>query len=104
MAGFVILLYGAKKPRLVSFSITPRGIAIGKRLYPYNDLKSFWLHYDPPRKRELSLRSKKTLMPSIVLPLGQTDPNEVRTILTKFLKEEEQEESMIDTISDHLKF
>jgi uncharacterized membrane protein len=104
LAGFTIILYGARKPRLVQFSITGRGILIGKNLYPYNTLKSFWIHYDPPFKKELVIQSEKILMPYIKIPLGDIDPNAVREILLKFLKEKEQEESLIDAVSDYLRF
>lgn len=104
LSGFTVMLYGARKPKTILFSITSRGIIAGKRLYLYNNVKSFWIHYDPPRKKELFLKSKGTFIPNVIIPLGETDPNAAREKLVKFIKEEPQEESLIDTFSDYFRF
>lgn len=104
LGGFSLALYGARKPKTVSFEINPRGIVVGKRIYYYDDLKSFWIHYDPPEKKELAAESKKTFMPHIKIMLGDTDPEEIRRYLLSFLKEEKIEESLMETISRMLGF
>ena len=104
IAAFTIMLYGAKKPRIVSFEISGRGIKISKRFYPYEYLKSFWVQYDPPFKKELSLESKKTFMPYLTLPLAELDPNIIRNYLIKLLPEKKHEESLIETIGHYLGF
>ena len=43
LAGFVIALYGAKRPRVVKFSINAGGLQIADKLYPYDSLKSLWI-------------------------------------------------------------
>ena len=104
LAGFTIILYAHRKPRIISFEINARGIKIQNRLYPYENLKSFWLHYDPPHKKELSIESEKLFMPYIIIPLGDIDPNVVRDFLLKFLKEKEHKESLVDSIAQYLRF
>lgn len=104
VAAFTIMLVGTRKPRIVLFEISSRGVAASKKLYPYNNLKSFWIRYDPPRKKELSLESKKTFMPYIIMPLGDTNPNIIREQLIRFLPEKEHEESLIESISHYLGF
>lgn len=104
VSGFAIILFGVRKPQKVEFSITGRGVQIGKKLYPYEFLESFWIHYEPPLKKEISLMSKKTFMPYIRIPLGDTDPNTARELLIKFIKEKEQQEPFADTIMKSLKF
>ena len=104
IAGFTVALYGAKRPRRVTFSLLPQGIQIDQRIYSYRSLKSFWVHYDPPHKKEISIVSKKMLVPRIDLPLGDIDPNAVREILIKFLRETEHHESLPNNIAKHLGF
>ena len=104
VAAFAVIIYGARKPRKVSFSFTARGIQIDNHLFPYENLRSFWLHYDPPQKKFITVEPKKMFMPAITVPLGDTDPNIVREYLLKFLKEERQEESLITTIIRFLGF
>jgi len=104
LAGFTIALYGVKKPGVVKFSANGRGIKIGDRFYPYEFLKSFWIRYEPPQKKELEIISKKIFMPRLTLPLGDADPNEVRAILNRVLKEEEVKESLSEIIAGRLGF
>lgn len=99
VGGFSLFLYSVKKPRRISFALTPRGVAIGDKIYDYENLKCFWLNYDPPIKKELLIESKKTFVPHMTIMLGEQNPNEIRNYLLKFLKEEKIEESLITTIS-----
>lgn len=104
IAGFSVMLYGERKPKRVSFAITSRGIKTDNKLYPYDNLEYFWINYDPPHIRELCLISKKLFVPQISIPLGQTDPNQVREHLLKFLEEKEIEESIFDAIARFFRF
>lgn len=104
VAGGLVISYAFKNPRQVLFAVTPRGIKIGGRLYEFEDLHSFWIFYDPPLFKELSLRSKKSMMPMIRLPLGELDPLRMREILLRFLPEEKQEAQLVDIISKRLGF
>ena len=88
----------------MKFSVTSHGIRVGSRLYPFEDLRSFWIFYDPPLFKEISLRSKKTFMPVIRAPLGELDPIRLRHILLRFLREEEEETSVVDIIAKRLGF
>lgn len=104
LSGVAIALYGIKKPRVIEFSITSQGIKIENKLFVYSDLDSFWMHYFPPLYKLVSLKSKKTFMPYISIPLGEADPNIVREILLKFMKEKEQEEPFLENIMKRLRF
>jgi len=55
-------------------------------------------------RTERIMNSKKLFMPTILIPLGDTDPNIIREHLLKFLKEERHEESITQTISRLLGF
>ncbi|MDA1334904.1 MAG: hypothetical protein O2794_02715 [bacterium] len=104
VGGFSIAIYGSRKPKIVSISITGRGVQIRDRLFPFETLQSFWIFYRPGELKELSFRSEKTFAGNIRIPLGDTAPTEVRELLLEFLPEKAQEESLIDTISRYLKF
>jgi hypothetical protein len=104
LAGFSLAMFGAKKPRVVSFAITSRGLKIENKLYPYDELKSFWINYNPPHVKELYFISKKIFVPQISIPIGTADPNEVREHLLKFLEEREIHESFADVIARFFKF
>jgi len=101
---FLITTYSMKKPDDIKVSIIPKGIKINKALYDFDNLRSFWIFYDPPKIRELSLRSKKMVMPYIKIPLGGQNPVEVRKVLIKYLPEKKHKESTIDNLARNLKF
>lgn len=104
LAAFTIILYASRKPRKIIFTLTSRGLKIENRLFPYENLRSFWIHYDPPLKKILIIEPKKLLMPTISIPLADADPNIVREHLLKFLKEERREESAVQTLMRLFRF
>ena len=101
---FTIIIYATKKPKEIKLAIIPKGIKIEKTLYEFENLKSFWLFYNPPEIKELSLRSKKTIMPYIKLPLGEQNPVEVRNVLIKYLPERKHKESLVDNLARQIRF
>ena len=104
LAAFVVYIYALKEPRKIKSSISGKGIQVDKRLYKFEDLKSFWIFYDPLEIKEISLRSKKTFVPYIKIPLGNQDPVEVRKLLLKFLPEKKHKESRIDELARKSRF
>lgn len=101
---FSIALFSARHPNLIHFALTSRGLKIDKRIFPYEDLESFWMHYNPPHQKEVGIISKKLFMPRIVVPTGDTDPNKIREQLVKFVAEEPHTESIAESISRFIGF
>ena len=101
---FTVVLYAVRPPRNLKFSLAERGVLVEKTLYPWQTLKSFWIFYNPPLHKDLSLESKKMFVPFIKIPLGKMEPQKVREIVIKFLPEVEQEESLIDNLSHLARF
>lgn len=104
LIGIVVYIYNQKEPKEINFAITPRGIAIDKILYSYQELASFWINYTPPTFKELIIRHKKKFLPLTKIPLANQNPNIIRNRLLEFLPEKEEEESLIDIITRLLKF
>jgi len=104
LGGFTMILYGARKPKKVLFSLTSRGIQIENRLFPYENIRSFWIHYDPPYRKLLTVELKKMFMPFVFIPLSDIDPNIIRDHLLKFTKEKRHEESITEILTQLLGF
>lgn len=100
----LILTWSRKTPRIIDFAITKRGIAIGKKLYRFSELESFWIFYEPPETKELSVKSKKKIMHYLKMPLEGENPVQIRKILIEYLPEVEQEESIFDSLARMAKF
>ncbi len=104
LASFTVYIYTKKEPRKIKFSISGKGVQIDNQIYEWEDLKSFWVFYRPPEVKEISIRSKKLLMPYLKIPLGGQNPVDVRKLLLKFLPERKHKESMIDEWAKKIKF
>ena len=104
LAYFSLSIYAFKRPTLVRIAITSKGVKVNQALYEYENLNSFWIFYDSDGVKELSLKSKKVIMPYIRIPLGKANPVKVRQALIKYLPEKKQEESFIDNLSRNLRF
>lgn len=96
LAFFVFYTYANKDPRMIKFKIDERGVEIDNKLYEFDDLKSFWVFYNPPEEKDISFRSKRSFLPYIRIPLGKENPNEIRKFLLKFLPEKRHSESVVD--------
>ena len=103
ISGFALASYGARKPHFITHALEPRGIRVGKKIYDYGSLKFFWIHYDPPIRKELLLESKKTFANKITIMLEDADPEQARDYLLQYLKEKKIEEPLTVTIARLLK-
>ncbi len=93
-----LALFGARPPHMMQFAITDRGIVIGKNLYPYGTLDSFWVIDDSQTHPQLLVKSKKVLMPLIVIPIAHVKPSDVRERLLDALPEEEHREPLSEKL------
>jgi len=96
LAFFVFYIYAKKEPRIIKFKIDEKGIEVDGKLHEFGDLRSFWIFYDPPLEKTLSLRSKKSFFPYIRLTIANENPTEIRKFLLNFLPEKRHQESIID--------
>ena len=89
-------IYARKTPRIIKFRIDEKGVEVDGRLHEFADLRSFWLFYNPPLEKTLSIRGKKTFFPYLRIPLDKENPTEIRKFLLKFIPEKRHQESIIN--------
>ncbi len=99
---FAVAMLGAQTPRKLNYAIEKRGVKAGAHFYPFKELESFWISYEPPHKKELILKSKKKIIKHVHISLGHNNPKKIRDILKKILKEEEYEETFTDILTERL--
>ncbi len=104
ISSFAVLLYSVRRPKTVTIILSGAGVQIDDRLFSYDTLKSFWIFYRLGEEKELSVHSDRVVAPHIKIPLGPTNPNEVREYLLSYLPEQKQEESFIDLLARLMKF
>jgi len=89
-----------KNPKPTICKIRAEGVQVNRDLYPYENIKSFWIFYDPPHHQELSLRVKAVMTGGYVkIPLGDADPVKLRETLLQFISEKRQEEGLADALA-----
>lgn len=105
ITGFVLALFASRKPDVVRFTLTQRGVRINEKLYPYQSLESFFieeLHHEyTPR---LLLKSKHFFVPLLVIPLEGVDADQVHDYLLDFLMEEEHAEPLVHKVMEYFGF
>ena len=101
---FVVFLYAVKKPRLLRLKIDNQGVCIDGKLYAFDEMKSFWLFYDPPETKEIFFKRSGTMYVDLALPLGNQDPVIMRNFLKKYLPEVKKEESLFEALMKKIRF
>ncbi len=94
ISGLALIMGAAKKPAVVSFSVSVRGIKIGDRLYPYDTLRSYYINEEDFRGPELLILTKKRFTPIIVIPLPAEYVDDVEDITRDRLAEKFLEEPL----------
>ena len=97
VASFTLTLFASRKPEMVEVEINQRGVLHGKTLYPYDHLDSFWIETREFHGRIL-LKSKKVLMPFVVIFLEDIEPEKIRETLLQHLPEEEHTEPLLEKL------
>lgn len=101
LIGIVGYIFLQKEPKIINFAISSSGIIAGNEIYEFDNLKSFWIFYEP-HNRALSLRSKSAFTPYIHIPIADEDPVKIREIIIDFIPEEKQQHTLVDVAEKFL--
>lgn len=94
VAGGALAVSAAKRPSVIPFAITVRGVRVDDRLYPYSTLRCYHIDEDDPNGPQLLILSKKRFMPIMVLPLPAQYIDDVEDIMRDKLEEKFLEEPL----------
>jgi hypothetical protein len=98
-----IAIQSSQKPEVINIKATDQGVQVADTLYPFSSLRSFWV-VNTPHEKKLLLRSEKTYMPYVVIPIEEVNPENVRHFLLQYLPEEKLKEPLIRKIMEYLGF
>lgn len=99
-----VFILGNKKPRIIPFEISKRGIRVENDLYPFPTLESFSIDEESPSGPQLLLKSKKMLMMLIIIPLPEEYIDDVERMLASRLPEEHLTEPLGHMVLEYLGF
>ena len=102
LIGIVAYMNMQKTPRNLDFRIIPEGVIAGRELYAFENVRSFWIFYDPEYKKIISLHTKSYISPFVHIPIDDQDPVAIRQILLKYIPEIEQDHNIAEMLERFL--
>lgn len=100
----VLYIYSQRKPQVLKYGITNKGVNIGARHYPYSQLKSFWIIENPSASCIHFEPTKRFSLP-IIAQLGNLKTEKIKKVVKKYLPEKtDQKEDLIDKIFRMIRF
>ncbi len=99
LAAVSLIMYAKREPENMMVELSPAGVKIGKTLYPYKNLKTFWVT-DEGERCKLLLESTRSIMPIIDVKAPHGRRDEIMEYINDYLPALEREESLIDALGD----
>ena len=108
IGGLMLGIFAKKKPAMISYELNNKGLVIGNRLYPYENIKAFYVqnhNLEKGHKPTLFLKSERIFMPILSIPIENEWVEGIQNImLEKNIKEEEMREHISEKIMESLGF
>ncbi len=99
-----LLSHTKKAARLFDIKLDQRGLTVGKDRFPFINLESFWVDVTDEQRPLIIFKSKKPIMPLLIVPLDDYHHLDVRDFLLQYLEEKEMHEPLSHKIMDKLGF
>ena len=103
LIGIVGYMHSNAEPKILDFLVTRDGVVAGKDLYEFENIRSFWIFYEPEGLRVISLHLKSGFLPYIHIPVHDQDPAKIREVLLEYIEEEKHEPGIVETMERILK-
>ncbi len=109
LSGVLLGFFAIKKPEIIFYELNSKGLKIRKQLYPYENIKSFWVQIDNTGETELKpllfIKAERLFMPILSIPIDYVVAEDIRSImLSKNVTEEEMKEHASQKIMESLGF
>ncbi len=104
LLSFATFLFSHQNPEDITYELTSTGIISGQIMYPYRNIKNFWIIYTP-ENRTLNFETTAYLNNQVSIELGKQDPVQIKQFLKTYLPEDlDKEESFTDILARKIKF
>jgi len=104
LIAILIYQYAEVKPKNVAIAITNLGVIVGDKFYPFSEIKSFWVLYNPPIK-QVSFELTKRFSPVISVSAEGVDLGIIKDIISSHVVEDDtRTEDFMDRIIRYIRF
>ena len=100
----ILVFYVLRAPEDVDYEINKKGVVIGKELHPYLTIEAFWLETDNNIESKIILKSKRSFLPYITIPIHKDNADEIASVLRNSLEEKELSEPVAHKVMEYLGF
>ncbi|MEI6478982.1 MAG: hypothetical protein WCO18_01680 [bacterium] len=106
IAGTLSIFTGNKEPKMLEVRINDKGISVDSTLYPFQDIKTFWVEDNKNSVPKLILRIERFINPIVVLTIetDYAEPSDVRNHLLNYVPEDKTPEPVSHKIMEYLGF
>jgi len=88
----------ANHPTNINYQVTPMGILADEKLYPFNEIHSFWIVYND-KVKTLQIVFKKKYLPTLVIGIDSVEPLLLKSyLLRKIPEQEDRGEALVDKL------
>jgi len=92
IGAIIVLMRSKHQPNVVDFAITPDGLLVESKSFPFELIKDFYIIYKPKETKNLYFEFKSIVRPRIIIPLEDQNPLAVRDLLKQYLDENLEKE------------
>jgi hypothetical protein len=105
LSGFIMIAQHFRDARQIPVKIGEDGIIVDRKFYPYKEMDSFGIIYDPPVYKFLYLDMRNGIRSSLPVPMESVNPLQLREVLLNYLSEnlQRQEEDFDEIMAKLLK-
>lgn len=104
IAGIALAIAAGKRPRVVPFAVTVRGVRIGDELYPFGHLSAYHIDEEDPRGPQMILLARRKFMPLLTMPLPAEYLDDIEDIMRGKLAERYLEEPLLLKVLEYFGF
>ncbi len=102
--GIMLFAFSRQRPQEVSIKLDNKGLHVNGLLFPYKQLKDFWVVYNQ-NHQTINFNTVTYINRTIIVQLNGQDPDEAREFLLKYLPEhKETRETTAQRMSHKFKF
>ena len=109
ISGLLLGFFAMKKPDVITYELNRKGLKIHSRIYPYENIKSFWIQLDtsPDSKTRpiFFVHTERAFLPVLSIPINEDVASAIHGImLSQNIEEVEMREHPSEKIMEVLGF